>query len=69
MMKYKMSMAGILICVGAITAGFILANEALIVIGLLCATINCSVYSLCEAATAPLVCRVAVPEEDGEEEE
>ena len=66
-MKYKMSLAGIMICVGIITAGFILMNEALIVIGMLCATINCSVYSLCEAAVAPSVSEGITPAEEEEE--
>lgn len=63
MKKYWLSFVAFLCCIGIIAAGFVLKSEPLVVIALICATFNASIFSACVSTTTETVRRHIVIEE------
>ena len=54
MKRFWLSFIVLACSVGIAVAGIVIKDEALVVIGLICASFNASVYSACVAATVPM---------------
>ena len=70
MKRFWLSFICFLFSAGVVAAGFYFHNEAMIAIGLICASFNASVFSACIAVTVPVTHRHIIEEKsDGGEQD
>lgn len=64
-MKYYPSFIAVVLCCVLTIYGIKIHNEAMMVFSMICASINASIWSVCEAVTAPITTVERGDEDDG----
>ena len=64
-MKYYPSFIAVVLCCVLTIYGIKINNEAMMVFSMICASINASIWTVCEAVTSPIVTVERSDEDDG----